>query len=180
MTYKELLKFWESDLQTYSGHTSPSLMQKLKTFIKIPGFKYTFYLRLCQYLKTNKVHYPLYLLSRAILLHYQYKFGIQICPSTKIGHGLCILHYNCIVINGSAIIGDNCIIRHGVTIGNKEGSKSPIIGNNVNIGAGAKIIGGIKVGNNVTVGANAVVTKDVPDNVVMAGIPAKIISYKTN
>ena len=100
---------------------------------------------------------------------------------TKIGKGLCFSHYGAVAINASAIIGSNCLILQGVTIGEvrREGeSFVPIIGNNVVIFAGAKIIGDVKIGNNVVVGANAVVTHDVCSNAVVAGIPARVISMK--
>ncbi len=73
---------------------------------------------------------------------------------------------------------NNDLIGSGVVIGGKEGSnKVPFIGNNVKIATGAKVLGGIRIGNNVTIGANAVVLKDVPDNAVVVGIPARIIKY---
>lgn len=71
-------------------------------------------------------------------------------------------------------IGKNCHIYQQVTIG-YNGVQAPIIGNNVRICCGAKVIGGIRVGNNVVIGANAVVCKDVPDNVIVGGVPAKVI-----
>lgn len=102
--------------------------------------------------------------------------GINIPRTTKIGKGLRIHHYGCIIINSYSIIGDNCTIRHEVTIGNRNRDNDcPIIGNNCNIGAGAKILGNIKIGNNVDIGANAVVITDVPDNCIAVGVPAKII-----
>jgi serine O-acetyltransferase len=81
-----------------------------------------------------------------------------------------------VVIHNRSVIGDNCLISQNVTIGGTSGIYGvPVIGNNVYIGAGACIIGDIKIGNNVIVGANAVVTKDVPNDVVIAGVPARII-----
>ena len=76
--------------------------------------------------------------------------------------------------------GDNCILRNGVTIGlkNIEEKAAPRIGNNVNIGAGAKILGNITIGNNVDIGANAVVISAVPNNAIAVGVPAKIILKK--
>lgn len=120
------------------------------------------------------------------LLYWRYrwkcaKVGIDLRIGTKIGKGLCFSHYGGVAINSAAIIGDNCLILQGVTIGEirKEGkSLVPSIGNNVVIFAGAKIIGNVKIGNNVIVGANAVVTHDVCDGAVVAGIPAKVISMK--
>ena len=81
-----------------------------------------------------------------------------------------------VVIHARAIVGENCLIGQNVTIGGKSGwYEVPIIGDNVEISAGARIIGPVKIGNNVIVGANAVVVKDVPDNCIVAGVPAKII-----
>jgi serine O-acetyltransferase len=109
-------------------------------------------------------------------------FGIEIGMQCEIGDGLYLPHTVGTVI-GAQSIGVNAVIYHNVTIGAKEidmgyhPERRPIIGNNVNIGAGAKILGGIIIGNNVTIGANAVVTKSLPDNVVAVGIPAQIIRH---
>lgn len=81
-----------------------------------------------------------------------------------------------VIVHARSRIGKNCIIGSCVTIGGKSGwYEVPVIGDNVDIATGAKILGPIRVGNNVIIGANAVVTKDVPDNCIVAGIPAKII-----
>jgi serine O-acetyltransferase len=107
-------------------------------------------------------------------------FGIEIGLQCEIGEGLYIPHPVGTVI-GANRIGHNVTILQGVTLGAKtidigyHPENRPTIGNNVTIGAGAKILGGIMIGNNVTIGANAVVTKSLPDNVVAVGIPAKII-----
>lgn len=92
-----------------------------------------------------------------------------------IGGGLIIQHGFSTIINAKKI-GKNCHIYQQVTIG-YNGTKSPTIGDNVRICCGAKVIGGVHVGNNVVIGANAVVCKDVPDNVVVVGVPAKIIKH---
>lgn len=91
---------------------------------------------------------------------------------TKIGKGLRLPHLTGIIISGNAVIGDHCTIFHQVTIGVNElkNNKAPKIANNVYIGAGAKLIGDIKIGNNVRIGANAIVTKNIPDNSVVVGI----------
>ena len=105
------------------------------------------------------------------------KTGIELPCETVIGRNFRIDHQNGIVISGYATFGDNCVIRNGVTVGlkNVEEPKAPRIGNNVNIGAGAKVLGDIIIGNNVTIGANAVVITDLPDNCVAVGVPARII-----
>jgi serine O-acetyltransferase len=97
--------------------------------------------------------------------------------STKnIGPGFMIWHGFSTIIYADSI-GKNCTIRQQITVGNEgnRGGGIPIIGDNVEIGAGAIIIGNIKIGNNVMIGANAVVTKNVPDNCTVIGIPAYII-----
>lgn len=101
--------------------------------------------------------------------------GFQI-PIRTIGKGLTIWHWGTIIINEDANIGENCTIRPGVVIGHKfAGGKCPIIGNNVEINSGARIIGDITIGDNVIIAPNAVVTKNVPSNSVVGGVPAKII-----
>ena len=90
---------------------------------------------------------------------------------TKFGYG-----GMAVILHARTKIGKNCIIGSCVTIGGKSGwYEVPVIGDNVEIHSGAKIIGPVRIGNNVIIGANAVVTKDIPDNCVVAGIPAKII-----
>jgi len=93
----------------------------------------------------------------------------------KLPHGL-----NGIIISYYASIGRDCVIRQQVTIAQKGEGKAAKIGNNVVIGAGAKIIGDVTIGDNVVIGANAVVTKSFPDNCVIAGVPAKIIKEIEN
>jgi serine O-acetyltransferase len=92
----------------------------------------------------------------------------------EIGPGFVILHSFGVVINSSVRAGKNLVIEHGVTIGAEKG-RSPVLGDNVFIGAGAKVIGPVKVGSDVKIGANAVVTKDLPDGATAVGIPARVI-----
>jgi serine O-acetyltransferase len=100
--------------------------------------------------------------------------GIELPCEVAIGRNFVIDHFGGIVISGYATIGDNCRIRNGVVIGLKNPIEpcAPIIGNNVDIGAGAKVLGNIRIGNNVTIGANAVVLNDVPDDSLAVGVPA--------
>ncbi len=104
--------------------------------------------------------------------------GITIGSTAKIGRRLHIEHHGCIVIHGAAEIGDDCLIRHEVTIGNggkKDPLGAPKIGNGVEIGAGAKILGRISIGNRAVIGANTVVVRDVPDGAVVVGSPGRVI-----
>ena len=105
--------------------------------------------------------------------------GIHLPRNCEIEPGFRIFHFGCIILNPLAKIGTNCTMRHGVTIGNRqEIDDVPVLGDNVDIGAGAKILGKIKIGNNVSIGANAVVLCDVPDNHIAVGVPARIIPKK--
>jgi Serine acetyltransferase len=113
------------------------------------------------------------------LRHYTFKYGITIPYKTKIGHCFNIAHFSGIFISDAAIIGNNVVVSQGVTIGSTR-TGVPKIGDNVYMGAGAKVIGGIVVGNNVAIGANCVVAKDIPDNAVVMGYPCKVVSYKGN
>jgi serine O-acetyltransferase len=110
------------------------------------------------------------------LMRLSTKLGFTI-PRHVFGPGLSIAHWGSIVVHPDVRVGNNCRIHSAVNIGVFNG-KSPTIGNNVYIAPGAKLFGGITIGDNVTIGANAVVNKDVPSNVTVGGIPAKIISKK--
>lgn len=98
-------------------------------------------------------------------------------PRENIKGGLIFQHGFATIVSAQSI-GKNCKIYQQVTIGYNHQLEAPIIGNDVEICCGAKIIGGIHIGNNVIIGANAVVINDIPDNSIVAGIPAKIIGYK--
>lgn len=102
--------------------------------------------------------------------------GIDLPCEAEVGTGFIIDHFGGIVVSGYAKFGNNCRIRNGVVVGlkNVEDPGAPNIGNNVDIGAGAKILGKIRIGNNVLIGANAVVLSDVPDNSIAVGVPAVI------
>ncbi|MCH5242930.1 MAG: serine acetyltransferase [Muribaculaceae bacterium] len=95
----------------------------------------------------------------------------------NIGGGLFIQHGFATIL-AAKVVGNNLWINQCVTVGYSNKTDCPIIGNNVTILSGAKVIGNVRIGNNVTIGANAVVVKDVPDNCIVAGVPAKIIKYK--
>ena len=119
-----------------------------------------------------------FFLARLISQIARFFTGIEIHPGATIGKGLCIDHGMGVVIGETAEIGDDVLIYHGVTLGGTgkdKGKRHPTIGNGVVIGAGAKVLGPIKVGNNAKIGANAVVVKDVPEGATAVGIPAKNI-----
>jgi serine O-acetyltransferase len=104
--------------------------------------------------------------------------GIEIHPGATIGRGLVIDHGSGVVIGETAEIGDNCTIYQGVTLGGTgkdEGKRHPTLGNNVMIGAGAKVLGPMRIGDNVKIAAGAVVLDELPDNCTAVGIPAKVV-----
>jgi serine O-acetyltransferase len=102
--------------------------------------------------------------------------GIELPCEVVVGRNFVIDHFGGIIISGYAQFGDDCRIRNGVVVGlkNVDEPTAPVIGNNVDIGAGAKVLGNIRIGNNVIIGSNAVVLIDVPDNSLAVGVPATI------
>jgi serine O-acetyltransferase len=103
--------------------------------------------------------------------------GIELPCEATLGRRFRIDHFGGIVISGDAVFGDDCVIRNGVTVGLKhEGQRaSPVLGNRVDIGAGAKVLGAIHIGDDVLIGANAVVLTDVPSNCIAVGVPARVL-----
>ena len=117
-------------------------------------------------------------LARAISQHSRRVTGIEIHPGATLGRRLVIDHGMGVIIGETAEVGDDCLIYHGVTLGGTGkdvGKRHPTIGNNVLIGAGAKVLGPITVGNNSRIAANSVVLKAIPDNCTAVGIPARVV-----
>jgi len=180
MNYSKYKYLILSDLFRITGNVS--LIELIRHVFLGESYKYNFWMRTCRYTRSNTLlKYMIYPIARIFLNHLTYKLSISIPPSTEIGSGFYIGHFGGIVINGKSVIGKNCNISHGVTLGqaNRGANKGyPTLGDNVYIGPGAKILGAVKIGNNVAIGANSVVTKDILDNSVVAGVPARIISVK--
>lgn len=130
-------------------------------------------------IKISLLRKPFSIIYKILFLYIKGK-GIELPCEVEIGENFRIDHQGGIVISGYCKFGNNCIIRNGVTIGiaRRKENKAPILGDNVDIGTGAKIIGDIKIGNNVKIGANAVVIKDIPNDCIAVGIPAKVIKNK--
>lgn len=140
-----------------------------------PNLHFIYILRMAQKYQKKPV---LNTFWRIVLRHYQIKYGFQIYPETQIGEGFYLGHFGSLVINPKTIIGKNCNIAHGVTIGQQNRGKnegSPVIGDEVWIGTNAVVVGGITIGNNVLIVPNSYVNFDVPPNSVVIGNPAKII-----
>ncbi|MDB5087306.1 MAG: Galactoside O-acetyltransferase [Mucilaginibacter sp.] len=126
------------------------------------------------------IFFPYFMLYRFFV---EWHLGIELPRKLTIGKGLSLYHGQALVVNKGTIIGENCTLRNGTTIGHKklaDGSFSncPRIGNNVDIGANVCIIGGVTIGDNVIIGAGSVVTKDVPADCVVVGNPARVLEKK--
>jgi serine O-acetyltransferase len=177
ISYSEFSCLVKADLYRYRGQLGS------KTFWSClqssPGFSFTYYLRLCRFLRRKPQFLPFYVFARRMLRRFTYRFGISIDPCTEIGPGLYIGHFSGIIVNVRARIGSNCNLSPNTVIGQAnrgERAGYPTIGNNVYIGPNVNIVGRVTIGNNVAIGAGSVVIRDVPDNVTVAGVPAKIIS----
>lgn len=121
---------------------------------------------------------PLSIIYRAMYRKIRNTYGIDLPYTVKLGRRVVVEHQGAIVIHGYCSIGDECVIRQGVTLGNRYLDRpldAPKLGARVNIGAGAKILGDVTLGDDVNIGANAVVLSDIPSGKTAVGIPAKII-----
>jgi serine O-acetyltransferase len=119
-----------------------------------------------------------YFAARAVSQAARFITGVEIHPGAKIGKGLVIDHGMGVVIGETAEIGDNCTLYQGVTLGGTGkdvGKRHPTLGNNVMVGAGAKVLGPFTIGDNTKIAANAVVLDEIPDNCTAVGIPAKVV-----
>src|SRR5579871_4574975 len=138
----------------------------------------TLMFRMANFCSTRKIYYYLgfpYLMFYRFLV--EWLFGIEIPWNVKIGKNLTIFHGQALVMNNKVVIGENCTLRHCTTIGNKKlkdgsFSNSPVLGNNVDIGSNACIIGDIYIGDNVKIGCGAVVIRNVPNDHIAVGNPA--------
>lgn len=153
----------------------PAAKSLLEVILLYPGLHALIYHRIAHWFYVRK-HF---VIARWISQFARHRTGIEIHPGAKIGKGLFIDHGMGVVIGETAEIGNNVTIFHGVTLGGtgkeKNVKRHPTVGDNVVIGAGAKILGPIKIGNNAKIGANSVVLKDVPPYGTVVGIPGKVV-----
>lgn len=164
----------KSDAFRYTS--KDNLFACFKLYLRSSGFRFSFWFRIANSLRGNKVFY---FIPWLVLTRLKFKYGYDIPAETNIGPGFYVGHFGGVVISGKAIIGKNCNISHGVTIGfNPRGLYKgyPTIGDNVWIGPGAKIFGQITISNNVAIGANAVVSQSVLQCCTLGGIPGRKIS----
>ena len=163
----------------------PAAKSKLSIILTYPGVKAIFFHRIANFFSIAKFD----LIARMISQFSRFLTGIEIHPKAKIGENLFIDHGMGVVIGETSEIGNNVTIYHMVTLGGVSPSiesnqqrnvkRHPTLMDNVVVGSGAQILGPVVIGKNAKVGANAVVTKDVPENAVMVGIPAKNVGTAT-
>jgi len=163
----------------------PAAKSKLSIILTYPGVKAVFFHRIANFFSVAKFD----LVARIISQFSRFLTGIEIHPKAKIGKNLFIDHGMGVVIGETSEIGENVTIYHMVTLGgispsiNSENQRDikrhPTLKDNVVVGSGAQVLGPVVVGENAKIGANAVVTKDVPENAVMVGIPAKNVGTTT-
>jgi serine O-acetyltransferase len=169
-TLGQIFEYIKSDYVRYKGKAYFFNILMAVIFGRNHCFQFSFWLRLCS---CNNIFY---IFARIMYRKYRIKYGLYIPPATQIGYGLYIGHGIGIVINSTAIIGNNCNIGPFTVIGSNY-NKAAVVGNNVYIGPSVNIIECVTIGDNATIGAGAVVVKDVPANATVAGVPAKVISY---
>ena len=163
----------------------PAAKSKISVVLTYPGVKAVFLHRIANFFAVAKFD----LIARMISQFSRFMTGIEIHPKAKIGKNLFIDHGMGVAIGETSDIGDNVTIYHMATLGGispsinsddqRETKRHPTLQDNVVVGSGAQVLGPITIGKNAKIGANAVVTKDVPENGVMVGIPAKNVGTAT-
>jgi serine O-acetyltransferase len=151
----------------------PAAKSSWEIILLYQGLHALIHYRIANYLYKNKF----FLIARLISQASRWLTGIEIHPGAQIGKRFFVDHGMGVVIGETAVIGDDVLLYQGVTLGGTgivTGKRHPTVGNNVVIGAGAKVLGNITVGDNSYIGANAVVIKDVPPNSTVVGIPGRI------
>lgn len=172
-SFSETIKSVKNDVQA-TKERDPAARSNLEVLLLYPGVH-----AIAAHRLANKLHKKGFMFTaRAISQIARFATGIEIHPAATIGKGLMIDHGMGVVIGETTEIGDNCTIYQGVTLGGTGkdvGKRHPTLGNNVMVGAGAKVLGPLVIGDNSKVAANAVVLAEIPSNCTAVGIPAKVV-----
>jgi cysteinyl-tRNA synthetase len=172
--------FWKTIKRDYRAvfERDPAARNCFQVILTYPGFHAIFLHRISHALWKRKVPLLPYLISAFA----RFLTGIEIHPGARIGPGFFIDHGMGVVIGETAEIGEDCLLYQGVTLGGtgkEKGKRHPTLGNHVVVGAGAKVLGNIRIGDYVKIGANSVVLKSVPDHSIVVGVPGRVIKRKT-
>jgi len=170
-----LLQSIKRDIQA-ALERDPAATSALEVVLCYPGFHARQFHRLAHWLYNRRLR----LLARIVSHVGRAVTGIEIHPGARIGEGLFIDHGMGVVIGETTEIGDNCHLYQGVTLGGtstKRTKRHPTLGNNVVVGAGAQIIGAVRIGDNARIGAGSVVVSDVPPNATVVGVPGHVVAY---
>lgn len=174
------MKFFDNIIKTIREEVrsvkekDPAAKTTLEILVNYSGLHAVLFHRAAHWFYQKKFFF----FARMISQFSRFVTGIEIHPGAKIGKGLLIDHGSGVVIGETAEVGDNCLIYQGVTLGGtgkESGKRHPTLGNNVMVGAGARILGPFKVGDNAKIAANAVVLEEVPPNATAVGVPARIV-----
>lgn len=152
----------------------PAARSKLEVFFLYTGLQALVFHRYAHFFHNHHMRF----VARLISQYSKFLTGIEIHPGATIGKGLFIDHGTGVVIGETAIVGDNCTLYQGVTLGGTgkdKGKRHPTLGDNVMVGSGAKVLGPFTVGSNSKIAANAVVLSEVPENSTCVGVPARIV-----
>lgn len=162
------------------GKGQPNLLKYMCRAIFSAGFRAIMLYRIGYWFREHHLIILAVLVER-VMHHVSHCW---ISTKARIGPGFVVAHVSGLVIGGATQIGSNCDVRQNVTFGGNyskkhpSGRQQPVVGDNVSVGAGAVIIGPITIGSNSIIGANSVVNRDVPENVIVFGVPAKVIKEK--
>ena len=159
---------FRQDWRTYNGDLTRRGLWVMAVY-RFGRWRYT--------IRVGIIRKPFSLLYKILMVFSEIVTHVELPCEAQVGRGLIIEHAFDVVISGDAVLGDDVVLRNGVTIGLRHRAfrGSPVIGNRVDIGAGAKILGPITIGDDVSIGANAVVLTDVPASSIAVGIPARIL-----
>jgi serine O-acetyltransferase len=177
------MKLWQTiraDVNRYCGAADGRAW--LKAYLRMPGFRYTFYLRKVAYYSLHRWSFGAlpYVYNRLWLNHYRFRYGFEISPKTVIGPGFYLGHFGGVVISPFAVLGSNVNVAQGVTIGAaSRGARkgAPILGDRVWVGANAVIVGRVTIGDDALIGPGAYVNFDVPAMSIVIGNPGQIVSH---
>ena len=164
------------DIRAYKRN-DPAARSALEVFFLYNGFHATLHYRIAHWLHIHGLKF----LARLVSQGSKFFTGIEIHPGATIGRRLVIDHGTGIVIGETAVIGDDCLLYQGVTLGGTGkdiGKRHPTLGNNVMVGCGAKLLGPFTVGDNARIAANSVVLRDVPQDATVVGVPGRVVRLR--